>query len=415
VTAEPGAWIPTRRKQLDELLRRHHYRGWDPFDLSNAPLFGAMPQSWWLPHLALSKVGSRVAPGWVRRVLRVPRIEDPKIYACAYFGYRHWDSPESGRRAGEMIDRLAAIASRDPDGGVHWGYDYLWAIRSGEVNPRRASTIVPGSFAILALLDDLVATGSDRHRGLIAAALGYYATRHRRLGAAGEYLGYFSDPAANTHNANMLGCTALSVGGRVLDHDEWLQAAARAATTSVSAVSPDGYLPYMDHASGDWTDCFHHLYVIACTAALQRINPYVDRDLFGDAGSRLRNYLRTAFLRDDGLINYYPGRLYPIDPHNYAAAAIFAVLFGDGADLAPADAEPLLRHVDGLMWDAARGRYRFRRHRRVDSRLFLRWTQAWMFAALSIAYSHGESEQTATVQTRGVRALAVTPPDAPAA
>jgi hypothetical protein len=408
VAAEPGGWIPARQRQLDELLRRHDYRGWDPFDLSNAPLFGALPESWWLPQLVLSKAGSRLAPDWVRRVLRVPRIEDPKIYACAYFGYRHWDSPESGRHAGQVIDRLAATASREPDGGVHWGYDYIWATRSGAVNPRRASTIVPGAFAILALLDDLVTTGNDRHRDLIAAALDYYATHHKGFGAAGEYLGYFSGAAANTHNANMLGCTAMALGGSVLGRDDWSQTAARAATTTINAVSPTGYLPYADHPSGDWTDCFHHLYVLACTTVLERINPRVDPDLFADARRRLRNYLRTAFLRDDGLVNYYPGRMHPIDPHNYAAAAIFAVLFGDEADLAPADAEPLLRHVDELMWDAARGRYRFRRHRRrVDSRLSLRWTQAWMFAALSLVNeellrSHRASEPPATARLPGI-------------
>jgi hypothetical protein len=302
-----------------------------------------------------------------------------------------------------MIGRLAAIASRDPDGGVHWGYDYTWATRSGAVNRRRASTIVPGAFAVFALLDDLVTTGNDRHRDLIAAALDYYAIHHKRSGAAGEYLAYFKGAATNTHNANLLGCAALSLGGRVFGRDDWSQAAARAATTSVRTVSPDGYLPYADNPSGDWTDCFHHLYVLASTIVLERVNPHVDRVLFRDAHRRLRSYLRTAFLRDDGLVNYYPGRLHPIDPHNYAAAAIFAVLFGDQADLAPADAEPLLRRVDELMWDAARGRYRFRRHRRrTDSRFFLRWTQAWMFAALGVVNQELKRSRSMSESTRNL-------------
>ena len=62
-------------------------------------------------------------------------------------------------------------------------------------------------------------------------------------------------------------------------------------------------------------------------------------------------------------------------------------MFGDEADLSPAGAKPLLQRVDELMWDPERARYRFRRQRRrTDSRLFLRWAQAWMFAALSFVH-----------------------------
>jgi len=397
VAAERGDWIPARREQLGELLRRHEYRGWDPFDLPNAPLFRFVRDGWWLPQLALTKAGARAVPGRLRRLLRVPAIEDPKTYACAYFGYRDREPA----RAREMIDRLAALAARTPDGAAYWGYDYTWATRTGEVNPRGASTLVPGAFALFALLDDHAAPGGGGHAGLIAAALDYYRTRHRSTGERGEFLGYFAGATANTHNANMLGCAALTLGGRALGRDDWLADGARAAETSVRAIDATGYLPYADHPSGDWTDCFHHLYVIACCTVLERVNPHVDRAELGAALERLRGYLREHFVRDDGLVNYYPGRLHPIDPHNYAAAAIFAVSFGRDDDLPPAIAEPLLRRVDELMWDSRRGRYSYRRHRRRrDSRLFLRWTQAWMFAALSIVDHERTRSRSSSESTR---------------
>jgi hypothetical protein len=389
-----------RVEQLDELLRRHDYRGWDPFDLPNSPLFRSLPADWWLPQLALSKLGSRVMPDRGRQVLRVPPIQDPKIYACAYLGYTHWREYDASERAAQMIQRLAGLASRTAD-GTYWGYDYTWATRTGELNPRGASTIVPGAFAIFALLDDLVTTGNEQHRGLIEAALDYYGTRHLKGSPTGPFLAYFPGTTVNTHNANLLGCAALSLGGRVLERDDWLEGAARAATTSLKAVTADGYLAYATHPAADWTDCFHHLYVIACTIVVEQSNPYADRAAFRDAVTRLRGYLRQRFLRNDGLINYYPDRVHPIDPHNYAAAAIFAVLFGEDADLPPPTAEPLLRRVDELMWDPARGRYRHRRYqRRVDSRLFLRWTQVWMFAALSILQRETTRSRSNSESTR---------------
>lgn len=371
---------------LHELVERHDYRGFDPFDLSNSPLLTRIPESWHLAQLVVSKFGSRVAPDWLRRALRVPPIEDPKIYACAYFGYRMSGLPELSSRAEPMLERLAALAAR-PD-GTYWGYDYLWATRGGDVNPKGGSTLVPGSFALLALLHGMVDSGSERHADLLRSALRHYATEHRCTGPAGEFLGYFPRSRSNTHNANLLGCVALTVGGHLLGDDDHLRLAAGAASTSLAAVAADGYVPYSDHASGDWTDCFHHLYVLACVKALAALNPHLEREELHATGERLERYYHEHFLRADGLVNYYPSRLCPIDPHNYAATAIYTVLAGRNGDGDAAAARELLRRVDELAWDPDRGRYVHRLHRRRrDTRFFLRWTQVWMLAALCIAYA----------------------------
>lgn len=369
-----------RLAQLDEVLRRHDYRGWDPFDLPNAPLFARVPARWQLPQLVVSKTGSRLMPHAGRRLLRVPLIEDCKTYSCAYFGYRYGGLPGFRARAETMVDRIAAMA--EPDSGRRaWGYDFVWPTRASGVNERRASTVVPGSFAILTLLHHHADTGDRRHLALVEEALEHYATAHATANDSGPFLGYFKAVGTNTHNANLLGCAALTLGAAALERPEWARLAADAATTSIRAVRDDGYLEYADKPSGDWTDCFHHLYVIACAATVARHNPHADRDLFGSALERLCAFARRSFQRPDGAINYFPGRLHPIDPHNYAATAVFGVLAG----LEPEFGEPLLRRVDEQMWDPRTRTYAYKKHaRRTDRRAFLRWTHAWMFAALAI-------------------------------
>jgi hypothetical protein len=379
--AEAGSdWLLERARALHALLEERDYRGHDPFDLANSPYLSRLSPDRHLPHLALSKFGARLAPDAVRRILRVPPIEDPKTYACAYFGYRLSGLPEFAAPADLMLDRLAALAG-DPERPSFWGYDYLWATRGSGVNPRRASTIVPGSFAMLALMHGMVSSGDDRHAELLRSAVRHYGNEHRCSGDAGEFLGYFPRIRTNTHNANLLGCLAVTVGGRLFADDEALASAASAARTSVAAVRADGFIPYRDRAAGDWTDCFHHLYVLGCVRALASLNPHLDRSELTSTAERLDGYYRRHFRRPDGGVNFFPDRLHPIDPHNHAAVAIHAVLSGEG-DL---DAERLLRALDQRAWDERRGRYIYRIHRhRRDRRLFLRWTQAWMFAAVCI-------------------------------
>lgn len=378
-------WISERVARLKALLKENDYRGHDPFDLPNSPFLSWVPAGATLPQMLLSKFGSRIAPGWVRAALRVPTIEDPKIYSCSYFAHRFLGGADSDRVADEMLSRLSAMARRDDD-GVYWGYDYTWGTRYDGVNPRGASTIVPGAFSMLALAHDVVC-GSSRFGPMLDDAVSYYSTRHFRNGSGGPFLGYFTESTVNTHNANLLGCAAVSVGARLSGRHDQMRVAADAARTSLAAVAADGFIPYNDHPSGGWTDCFHHLYVVAALRLIRLANPLVEGDEFDAAIDRMMTYYRTQFRRSDGLLNYYPGRLHPIDPHNYAAVAIFQVLFDeDGSGIA--DARELLRRLDALSWDERKNRYRFRIFaRRVDDRFFLRWTQVWMFLALATVSS----------------------------
>jgi len=369
--------LRARIPALRELLVAADYRGHDPFDLLNAPVLARLPTGGPVP-LVISKLGARVAPDALRTLLRVAPIEDPKTYCCAYWGY-----VALGERAQAetMLDRLAAIACHTAD-GAHWGYDYRWPTRSGGVNPRGASALVPGAFAMLALVDGVVALGGDRHRAVLRDAVGYYSARHRC--AAGPFLGYFPSSRSVTHNANALGCAALGLGALALGNPEPARIAAEAVEPTVAAVRRDGYLPYGDHPSAAWTDCFHHLYVIAALSAIVETNHRVDRERCQAAIDRLKGYWQAHFVRDDGLLNYYPDRLHPIDPHNYAVTAIYLTVFGDEQERVMGRA--LLGRVDELAWDARRGAYVHRIHRRRrDRRLFLRWTQAWMFTALALA------------------------------
>jgi len=375
-------WMSRRRSQLDDLMRTHDWSGNDPFDLVNAPSFRRIPNSSYATLLALSKLGARLPGEWLRRLLRVPRCLDPKIYVCAYFGYvLDDDNPQASRSADEMLERLSALAGRNDD-GAWWGYDFVWPTLSDGVNPRRASTIVPGSFAILALAWDVVVRGRERHRDLLVNAARYYATRHWKDGPFGARVGYFSTSGHNTHNANLLGCVALTLGGLVARNDTWLRMASAATATSVAAVHDNGYIPYNDHRSGEWTDCFHHLYVVSCLKALAKLNPHVDAVEIDDVANRMTRYYRRTFLRDGGVVNYYPASPWPIDPHNYAASAIFEVASGGPGGVERA--AEILGRSDSFCWDESRGHYHHRVHKRWrDRRLFMRWGQAWSFAALS--------------------------------
>ncbi len=382
---KPG-WIEDRINQLHKMLAANDYKGYDPFDLLNSPFLQWVPDR---PSLQIlfSKFGSRLAPDFLRKLLRVPPIEDPKIYACAYFAYRCCGKEEFQPFAREMIRRLVILAKHDYS-GLYWGYDYKWGTLGNGVNPRGDSTLVPAAFAILALVYESVLTQGDTYHEVLRKALDYYHSRHRCQGQDGLYLGYFKNARVNTHNANLLGCAALTAGGHILADDRYFQTAAEAAHTSVAAVQTDGFLPYTDAPSGKWTDGFHHLYVIATLTLIARLNPRVERDIFEITITRLKEYYQRHFLNPNHTLNYYPESPYPVDCHNYAAAIIYSVLFDRAKLMDQIPATTLLQHIDRLTWMPEKQRYLHRIYKyKKDRRFFLRWNQAWMFWALCMVHA----------------------------
>ncbi|MCP4632924.1 MAG: hypothetical protein GY855_08350 [candidate division Zixibacteria bacterium] len=374
-------WIKDRIIRLHHLMVSSDYKGNDPFDILNSPFFKHLP-CWHPLMFAISRFGSRIASDRLRKFLRVPPVEDPKTYALAYFGYRILGD-EYGSSADLMIERLAKLAKHDQHGS-YWGYDFTWPTRSDGINKRGASTLVPASFALFSLLYETIVCQNEKHIPLVKSGIEYFVNRHLRENSSGRFLGYFTHSKVNTHNANLLGCAVLSLGAQFFGNNKWAEIAAEASYTSLRAVENDGYLPYNDHATGNWTDSFHHLYVIAMLSVIENTNQFIYRDHYANAITRLRRYYKSKFINDDGTIDYFPDKQNPVDPHNYAASIIYGLLFDSGKLMDELDTSELLSRINSIAWSKKSKRYTHRiKDGKKDNRLFLRWTQVWMFLALS--------------------------------
>lgn len=365
--------------RLEKLLVENDYKGNDPFDFPNAPLLRFIPIKFYYPILFASKFGSRLAPDFTRKIFRIPKIEDPKTYTCSYFAYLFTNE---NSKAKMMLERLKLLAN-DEENGVSWGYDFNWPTMDKSLNPRRESTIVPGSFAMLAFIYDYCLNNNDASFQVATQAAEYYSTKHLLKNSSDEkFIAYFKTSKSNTHNANLLGCASMSLIYNIAQNPDKLRLLSECSNTSVKAVEPNGYINYKDTKDGFWTDCFHHLYVIASLRLIVLSNPFVDKDIYENKIARMIEYYEDNFLRKDGFINYFPGNKYPIDPHNYAATAIFNILFSQDE----VSAKELLNTIERVGWLEAEGRFlhRISKGNKKDKRFFMRWGQAWMFLAYSV-------------------------------
>jgi hypothetical protein len=103
------------------------------------------------------------------------------------------------------------------------------------------------------------------------------------------------------------------------------------------------------------------------------------------------DFYRSYFFRKDGAVRYFHNRTYPIDAHCVAQSIITLL---DLKDLDPSNvrlARSVLQWAMDHMWDH-RGFFYYRIIRTCTIRTsYMRWTQAWMFLALSMLVCESET------------------------
>ena len=180
------------------------------------------------------------------------------------------------------------------------------------------------------------------------------------------------------HNANLLVCGALARLHRLSPDPHAETAALEAAATTLALQRENGTWPYGEVANYSWTDNFHTAYTLDGISRIGRE--------FGVGESEFERGLaswRSRFFDGDGWARYYAERRYPLETHCSASAIDLLATAGQlpyGAKLAERIGILAIREL----WMSRSRRFAFRRTRvGLNTREFMRWTNAHMFRALA--------------------------------
>ena len=297
--------------------------------------------------------------------------------------------------------------------GACWGYDFDWPNR-GFFAPAGTPTVVNTGLNGLALLDSGPGSStlldgpfasrihSSRsivfHNGLALARsacefvlrdLNTARPRHDEL-----CFSYTPLDHRFVHNANLFGAWLLAEVWRHTGEPILLARALAAARYTAHRQRPDGSWPYGEAQSDAWIDNFHTGFVLV---ALKRIGRCLNTDEFNEAVEDGYRFWKTNMFRRDGAPKYYSDRLYPIDIHSLAQAALTFAEFSESDEEAFANAHRVLQWAIRHMRDA-RGYFYYRKTRAWMIRIpYMRWAQAWMQRAFTEFLGLAECDTTARV------------------
>jgi hypothetical protein len=367
------------------------WAGYDPYDALNSRLFDKLPfLNYSLPRIAMTQV-LKNSPVNIRSLTLVPKKQNPKAISLFLSGILNLSKDQTVNRQGlieSMIERLIALRSPG-DAYWCWGYSFPWQTRH-ELVPAGAANLVCTTFVASALLDAYEQCQDSRCLNMAVSAAEYI--RNELFWTDGTTVAGFSYPQpgvrSTTHNANLLSAALLCRVHKHTGDARFLGPALQVARYSAGRQHRDGSWAYGELPTQQCNDNFHTGYNLC---ALQSIGRYAETTEFETCVRRGFDFYRDHFLLQDGSVRYFHDRTYPIDIHCVAQSIITLLALKEFDTDNAARAGSVFRWAMNHMWDD-RGFFYYRKLRFFTVKTsYMRWSQAWMFLALSMLVSESNS------------------------
>ncbi len=368
-------------QRLERYCREQGYAGWDVFDGLNSRLMaGSLLFRSRLVRLAWIQLFKK-SPLNLRRVTRVSPSPNPKGLSLFASGMI---AKGCLRDAEVLLSRLKAMRSAGYAGSC-WGYNFPWQAKAFYVPCGKPNAIVT-IFAAQAFLDHYEKTGNRDSLGIAAESCDFLIDRlvlhedHEQL-----CFGYIPDETARVHNVNMLAAALL---GRVYRHAgqaAWLEKSRKAMAYSMAALDDERLWPYGELPHHRFIDNFQTGYNLV---GLHDWQNATGESRWCEQLKRAYEKFLEVFWMPDGRPKYFHDQLYPIDIHCTAQGIITCVKLRQFSSRSIADAFRIADWAIANMQDET-GFFHFQKTRWLTNRIpYMRWSQAWMFYALSLLLEH---------------------------
>jgi|TARA_R110001583_G_scaffold193801_1_gene363125 hypothetical protein len=363
----------------------HNYKGQDPFDGLNSPIFDFFP---FLKHglfgLIWIQFHKRSAINF-RPLCLVPKMRNPKGIALFILGlledYRIYQDVNYLNEAIKLADWLLTQQS-EISLWKHscWGYHFDWNARAFFV-PKGKPNIITTIYVAQALYALSEVTGDNKYRvPALDSAHFIVKTLYSELEGR-QFFAYIPGETAFVHNASLWGAAWVAKVAVLTNNHNYKQLALNAARQSVSEQGVDGSWVYGARHHHQFIDGFHTGYNLE---ALRMLSDVLMIDDFEPAIDLGFAYYKEHLFEDDGTAKYYNKNRYPLDMHSVSQAIFTLTKVGKTpADFAMAD-KVIKRAIDTL-YLSKQQRFIYQQNKKFANKVdYVRWTQAWVY--YSFAY-----------------------------
>jgi rhamnogalacturonyl hydrolase YesR len=372
-------------ERLTLWCEREDYKGYDPYDGLNSPVFRALPfirnnrlaRLFWIQFFKRSPVNLRLLAG-------IRKDYNPKALGLFLSGYCQLYRNENHSSHLEKIrffaGKLLELKSQGWSGSC-WGYNFDWQARAF-FQPVHTPTVVATTFIGNALLDAYELTGEPEYFENARSACNFILKDLNRTYDTDGSFAFSYSPLDKSvvYNASLLGSRLLA---RVYSHtgeSGLIDPASESVRFCCNNQNDDGSWSYGKQHYHKWIDNFHTGYNLECLADYAR---YSGDFSYQDHFERGFEFYISNFFTPEGLPKYYNNSTYPVDIHSAAQLVITLFKTGRAGQNIELANKVLNWTIDNMQ--SEKGYFYFQLNGFFSSRIpYMRWAQAWMFYAMSM-------------------------------
>lgn len=360
--------------KLFEYVKSEDYKGYDLFDGLNSKLFKntVLYKSRFF-RLCLIQFCKR-SPINFRKLLLIDKSFNPKGGALFLFGllnmYRKTGEEIYKTEAEKIFERLKNCGIKR-EKGLGYGYNFDWQARAFFV-PQGTPNIVTSVYVGQAFLK-YFSVFKDETAYEMAKEIAEFIVNEMILKETDEELCfcYIPNKDAEVHNANLLGAKYLS------NFDGYENFIKKSVKFSIKDINSDGAWAYGTKPFHRWVDNFHTAFNIE---SLTKICPE------SEVLKKVSDYFINNLFDEFGMPKYYNNKLYPTDIHVIAEDLIvLKTLFDEKAN---PKIKLIIEKLNSLIekFQDKKGYFYYQQSKKYLCKIpYIRWNQAWMFYALSVA------------------------------
>ena len=373
---------------LRRYIDGHDLKGFDPYDGLNSALFkdsflykSKICRLIWIQFFKRSPIN-------LRKITGVPSEYNPKGLGLFLSGYCNlWDmekEPEYIEKIKSLLKTINSLRCHRSK-GVSWGYNFDWQSRTFFI-PNPTPNVIVSTFIANALIDAYQATADEQIFSLTKGVGDFILSDLNRTydGKGNFCFSYTPVDKSVIFNASLLASSFLARLYSLTKDERLLENAKRSMDFCISQQNEDGSWFYGADKNQRWIDGFHTGYNLEAIYDYQK---YSNDDRYEQNLQRGMGFYLDNFFTDSGIPKYYHDRIYPIDIHSVSQLLVLTAKipgFGEHIKLV----ENVLKWTVENMQDEKEGYFYYQKKRFSTIKIpYVRWSQAWMFYALSVFLS----------------------------
>lgn len=372
-------------KKLEAYITKEQYKGYDPYDTLNS----------YLPFHWFGKYGQAIPiqiqkrnPFNIRPLLGIKKEVNPKavgLFLSAYAQQYSISKSEKHREKMEFFFNWLSANYTKGFSGNAWGYNFVWA-NPQKVLPKYSPSVVASAFVGRGLFDYYQQTKDhmavDMLEGICRFVLEDLTRTETENGICFSYTTVKNDCC---FNASLLGAEILAKTYSITKNDSYKELALKAIDFAIHYQKDDGRWNYnvnLDTGKEQLQVDFHQGYVLDSIYETAKYCGAKDNMYQESFAKGLSFYFEEQVL-ENGQTPWRLPRKWPVEIHNQAQMIIMLSKYGLNTPELKAKLERVIDYTISNMQDKE-GFFYYQKHSFYTIKIpYMRWSQAWMFLALS--------------------------------